>query len=214
MISLPVPGSYFLPWSIIMPSCSTIWKVLDDPPALLLPAASKAFSLSPLNNSLTALCSVVSFDSSPSAFCFWWRRLQSRILARTRAVKRYPRLRSRRCFQTLVSGCCFLWSWSPDRAPLVALLARDPPPLKPVIAAADSIVSLSPMADSPVFTTDLTVLETVVSADVVVVGHLVAVAWATAVTLDELVEVPAIVVGTVLAVAGEGASPSRGVGME
>ena len=83
-----MPGSYFLPWSIIIPLCSTIWKELDDPPALLLLAASKAFSLSALNNSRTALCSVVSVEPSPSASCVWWRRLQSSILARTRAAKR------------------------------------------------------------------------------------------------------------------------------
>ena len=113
-----------------------------------------------------------------------------------------------------MSGCCLLWSWSPDRAPLVALLARDPPPLKPVIAAADNTVSLSLMADSPVFTTSLTVLGTVVSLEEVVVGDLVAVGWAALVTVVELVEVPAIVVAAVLVVAGEGVSLGRGGGMD
>ena len=45
-----------------------------------------------------------------------------------------------------MSGCCTLWSFSPDRAPLVVRLALDPPPLKPVIAAADNTVSFSLLA--------------------------------------------------------------------
>ena len=84
---------------------------------------------------------------------------------------------------------------SPDLAPLVALLGRDPPPLKPVIAAADITVSPSLVADLTLCTTGLTVLETVVSVDEGVDGGLAPVAWATTVTLDVLLEVPAIVVG-------------------
>ena len=45
-----------------------------------------------------------------------------------------------------MSGCCTLWSFSPDRAPLVVCLALDPPPLKPVIVAADNTVSFSLLA--------------------------------------------------------------------
>ena len=45
-------------------------------------------------------------------------------------------------------------------------------------------------------------------------GGLASVAWATTVTLDVLLKVPAIVVVAVCAVAGEGASPGRGVGLE
>ena len=90
-----------------------------------------------------------------------------------------------------MSGCCILWSLSPDRAPLVVLLALDPPPLKPV------------------FTTKLTVLGTDV-----VVSALVTAAWAAFVTVDELVEVPAIVAAVLLVVAGEGVFPGRGCGMD
>ena len=83
-----VPGSYLLPCIMIIPLCSTTWKELDDPPALLLFAASKAFSLSALNSSKIALCSDVSVEASSSVSFFWWRRLQSSILARTRAANR------------------------------------------------------------------------------------------------------------------------------
>ena len=42
-----------------------------------------------------------------------------------------------------MSGCRILWSFSPDRAPLVVRLALDPPPLKPDIAPADNTFSCS-----------------------------------------------------------------------
>ena len=103
---------------------------------------------------------------------------------------------------------------SPDLAPLVALLGRDPPPLKPVIAAADITVSPSLVADLTLCTTGLTVLETVVSVDVVVDGSLAPAAWATTVILDVFHKVPAIVVVAVLVMAGEGVSSGRGVGLE
>ena len=108
-----------------------------------------------------------------------------------------------------MSGCCILWSLSPDRAPLVVLLPLDPPPLKPVMVAADNTVSLSLLAGSPVFTTKLTVLGTDV-----VVSALVTAAWAAFVTVDELVEVPAIVAAVLLVLAGEGVFPGRGCGMD
>ena len=70
------------------------------------------------------------------------------------------------------------------------------------------------MADSPVCTTGLTVLETVVSVDVVADGGLAVVAWATTVTLDVFLKVPAIVVVAVLVMAGERVTLGRVVVFE